>query len=418
MTRDANLKSRAAKAFPNGIYGHLSTRAMPENYPQFFSSAKGVRMTSVDGKEYIDYMCAFGLNLFGYADEEIDEAFVRQMRKADTVTGASGVMVDYAERLIGIVKHADWAVFVKNGTDATTLGAMIARAHTKREKIIVAQGAYHGAAAWSQAGAGTTAGEQLGRLSCVYNDVESLERAVAEAGDDLAAIFATPFKHDIFVDQVEPDAAYARRARELCDQTGALLVVDDVRAGFKLARDCSWSVVGVEPDLSAWGKCIANGHPISALLGSEKVRKAATEVRTTGSFWFQAGPMAAGLVTLDRIMSSPYLENIHALGTRLREGLGVAAAKHGVALRQTGPVTMPMVLFKDDPDLRKGYFWCAEMIERGIYTHPFHNMFISNALTIADVDETVQAAEEAFLALARSEATLSPNTRITVPAAT
>jgi glutamate-1-semialdehyde 2,1-aminomutase len=418
MTRDANLKSRAAKAFPNGIYGHLSTRAMPENYPQFFSSAKGVRMIGTDGKAYIDYMCAFGLNLFGYADDEIDEAFIKQMRQADTVTGASAVMVDYAERFTGLIKHADWAIFVKNGTDATTLGAMIARAHTKRDKIIVAQGAYHGTAAWSQAGVGTTTAERLDRLSCIYNDVESLERAVAEAGDNLAAIFATPFKHDIFVDQAEPDAAYARRARDLCDQTGALLVVDDVRAGFKLARDCSWSVVGVEPDLSAWGKCIANGHPISALLGSDKVRKAATEVRVTGSFWFQAGPMAAGLVTLDRIVNSQYLENIQMLGARLREGLSAEAAKHGVGLRQTGPATMPLFLFDNDPDLRKGYFWCAEMVERGIYMHPFHNMFISNALTIADVDETIQAAGEAFQLLARAEATLPPNTRITIPVAT
>ena len=174
---------------------------------------------------------------------------------------------------------------MKNGTDATTLGAMIARAHTGRDKIIIADGAYHGAAAWcNPSPVGSTAAERSGRISCVYNDVDSLERAVAEAGDDLAAIFATPFKHDVFADQFEPNLAYARRARELCDQTGALLVVDDVRAGFKLARDCSWAVVGVEPDLSSWGKCIANGHPISALLGSDKARKAAAQVRATGSY--------------------------------------------------------------------------------------------------------------------------------------
>ena len=189
---------------------------MPENYPQFFTSARGVRMTDVDGKEYIDYMCAFGLNLFGYGDEEINEAFITQMRKTDTLTGVSEVMVDLAEKFTGIVTHADWAIFVKNGTDATTLGAMIARAHTGRDKIIIAEGAYHGAAAWcNPSPVGSTAAERAGRIACVYNDIDSLERAVAEAGNDLAAIFATPFKHDVFIDQVEPDAAYARRAREL-----------------------------------------------------------------------------------------------------------------------------------------------------------------------------------------------------------
>ncbi|HXQ14835.1 MAG TPA: aminotransferase class III-fold pyridoxal phosphate-dependent enzyme [Caulobacteraceae bacterium] len=412
MSREDALKQRAQRVFPRGIYGHLSTRLLPENYPQFFTSAKGVRMTDVDGKVYIDYMCAYGLNLFGYGDEEINGAFIEQMLKTDTLTGVSPVMVELAERFTGIVSHADWAIFVKNGTDATTLGAMIARAHTKRDKIIIAEGAYHGMSAWSSASPGTTAGERAGRISCVYNDVDSLERAVAEAGDDLAAIFATPFKHDILIDQVEPNAAYARRAREICDKTGALLVVDDVRAGFKLARDCSWATVGVEPDLSAWGKCIANGHPISALLGSEKARKAAAEVRYTGSFWFQSGPMAAALVTLDRIVNTPYLEHIRSLGRVLRDGMSTVADRHGVGLRQTGPVTMPMVLFDDDPDLRKGYRWCSEMVSRGVYMHPFHNMFISNALTMDDVAQTLEAADGAFKALVAAGSELAPNTRL------
>ena len=412
MNREDDLKRRAQAVFPRGIYGHLSTRLMPENYPQFFTAAKGVRMTGVDGRTYIDFMCAFGLNLFGYGDEAINEAFINQMRQTDTLTGVSPVMVELAEKFTGIVSHADWAIFVKNGTDATTLGAMIARAHTKREKIIIAEGAYHGAAAWCSASPGTTAGERAGRIPCTYNDIDSLERAVALAGDDLAAIFATPFKHDVLIDQAEPNAAYARRARELCDKTGALLVVDDVRAGFKLARDCSWAVVGVEPDLSSWGKCIANGHPISALLGNDKARKAAGAVSFTGSFWFQSGPMAAGLVTLDRIMTTPYLENIQSLGHALREGLAGLADKWGVGLRQTGPVTMPMVLFDDDPDLRKGYFWCGEMVSRGIYMHPFHNMFISNALTTADIEETLAAADGAFEALAAQGDALQPNTRL------
>jgi glutamate-1-semialdehyde 2,1-aminomutase len=413
MSREDDLKLRAQKVFPRGIYGHLSTRTLPENYPQFFTSAKGVRMTAVDGREYIDYMCAFGLNLFGYGDEAINDAFIEQLRKTDTLTGVSPVMVELAERFTGIVSHADWAIFVKNGTDATSLGAMIARAHTKRDKIIIADGAYHGAAPWCSASPGTTAGERAGRIACAYNDTESLERAVAAAGDDLAAIFATPFKHDVLVDQAEPNAAYARRARELCDKTGALLVVDDVRAGFKLARDCSWSVVGVEPDLSAWGKCIANGHPISALAGSDKARKAAGEVRYTGSFWFQSAPMAASMVTLDRIMNTPYLENIQSLGHALRSGMAKIADRWGVGLRQTGPVTMPMFLFDDDPDLRRGHRWCAEMVARGIYMHPFHNMFISNALTFDDIEQTLAAADEAFKALAGE---LQPSARPVVSA--
>ena len=158
----------------------------------------------------------------------------------------------------------------------------------------------------------------------------SLEAAVAQAGDDLACIFAAPFKHDAFIDQAEPDPAYARRARELCDQTGALLIIDDVRAGLRLARDCSWSKIGVQPDLSTWGKCLANGHGLSALLGNDKARKAAASIFVTGSFWFQAAPMAAALETLGLVRDTDYLERITALGERLRDGLAERAAAAGL----------------------------------------------------------------------------------------
>jgi glutamate-1-semialdehyde 2,1-aminomutase len=175
------------------------------------------------------------------------------------------------------------------------------------------------------------------QILCDYNDLASLEAAVAQAGDDLAAIFAAPFKHDAFIDQADPDPAYARRARELADATGALLVVDDVRAGFRLARDCSWSRIGVQPDLSTWGKCVANGHPISVMLGNDKARKAAATIYVTGSFWYQAAPMAAALQTLKLIRESDYLERITALGERLRAGLSERATAAGFGLRQTGP---------------------------------------------------------------------------------
>ena len=165
--------------------------------------------------------------------------------------------------------------------------------------MVLAKGAYHGAAPWcALRPVGGTPQDKANQILCDYNDVASLEAAVAAAGDDLAAIFAAPLKHDAFIDQALPDPAYARRARELCDAAGALLVVDDVRAGLRIARDCSWSTVGVAPDLSTWGKCIANGHPISALLGADKARKAAASIFVTGSFWFQAAPMAAALETL------------------------------------------------------------------------------------------------------------------------
>jgi glutamate-1-semialdehyde 2,1-aminomutase len=185
-----------------------------------------------------------------------------------------------------------------------------------------------------------------------------------------------------------------------------------VRAGFRLARDCSWSLVGVQPDLSAWGKVLANGYPISALLGSEKAREAAQRIFVTGSFWFSAVPMAAAIATLDEIKLSDYLERIEASGRMLREGLSAQAENNGFRLRQTGPPQMPQIFFEEDPDFRLKYRWTEEALCRGVYLHPYHNMFISAALSEHDVKITLEATDEAFQALRKCRGTLGPVEKI------
>jgi len=404
---DRALRRRAEKVIPNGMYGHQSTLLLPDSYPQFFSHAEGAYIWDADGNKYIDFMCAYGPNLLGYRHPSVDAAYVAQLKLGDTMNGPGPVMVDLAEAFVGMIGHADWVLFCKNGTDANSMAMMTARAATGKRKILIARGAYHGAAPWcTPVMKGVVAEDRAHQIYYDYNDAASLEAAVAEAGDDLAGIFATPFKHDAFVDQAPLDVAYAKKARALCDATEALLIVDDVRGGFRLARDCSWSLAGVQPDLSSWGKVIANGHPISALLGAEKARHAASMIYATGSFWFSAAAMAAGVETLRILRETDYLEHTVALGTQLREGLAAAAARHDIDFRQSGPVQMPLFLFGDD-DMRRGYFWCEEMLKRGVYTHPWHNMFIPAAMTQADVEMAVAAADEAFVELKVKEASLT-----------
>ena len=411
--KDQELRDRAAAVIPGGMYGHQAVGLLPEDYPQFFSKASGARLWDADGHELLDYMCAYGPNLFGYGHESINTAFIKQLGVGDTLTGPTELIVQLAEAFTKMVTHADWAMFCKNGTDATSMAMVIARAHKKRKTIVLAKGAYHGAAPWcTPRPTGITKEDKANQVFCAYNDIESLEAAVAKAGSDLAAIFASPFRHDAFVDQALPEAAYARRARELCDQRGALLVVDDVRGGLRIARDCSWSTVGVEPDLSSWGKCIANGHPISALLGSEKARDAAASIFVTGSFWYAASPMAAALVTLRLVAQTDYLERIERLGDKLRSGLHERASASGFRLRQTGPAQMPLFLFDEDPDLRFGFFWSSEMLKRGVYVHPWHNMFLSGAMTDLDIDAALDAATGAFSVLKAKRATIKPSQKL------
>jgi glutamate-1-semialdehyde 2,1-aminomutase len=412
-SQDKQLRERAAAVIPNGMYGHQSVRLLPDVYPQFFSKAEGAYLWDADGNKYLDFMCGYGPNLLGYCHPKIDAAAAAQQRRGDAMTGPAPAMVEFAEKLVAQIGHADWAMFCKNGTDATTMAMMTARAHTKKRKVLVAKGAYHGAAPWcTPVHTGTLPEDRAHLITYVYNDVESLEAAAIAAGDDLAGIFASPFKHDAFTDQSMPDAAYAKRARALCDEKGALLIVDDVRAGFRMARDSSWSLVGVKPDLSSWGKCIANGYPISALVGADKARAAAGSLYVTGSFWFAGVAMAAGVATLEEVRNSDYLERTERLGTKLREGLAKLATQYGFAIRQTGPAQMPLILFNEDPDFRVGYGWSAEMVKRGIYVHPWHNMFLCGAMTDGDIDLALQAADDSFKAVKAAKPTLVPHKQL------
>lgn len=416
--RNLDLLERARGVIPGGMYGHSSTLLLPDEYPQFLRRAKGSRVWDVDGNEYIDYVNAYGPNLFGYGCEPIEAAAQEQRRLGDTMSLPSEIMIDLAEKFVSMISHAAWAIFCKNGTDATSMAIVVARAHTRRRKILVAQGAYHGAAAWcTPFKMGVTAEDRAHLIYYDYNSAESLEAAFHQAGDDVAGVIATPYSHEAFHEQELVNVHFAKTARRLCDKTGALLIVDEVRAGFRLARDCSWSAFDVHPDLSAWGKCFANGYPISALLGAEVARAAAQQVFVTGTFWFSAVPMAAAIATLNEIQKSDYLERIERTGRMLREGLERQAAAHGYVLKQTGPVQMPLILFDNDPDFRLGYCWTTEALKRGVYLHPWHNMFITVAHTEADIARTLEVTDSAFAVLKQRQPTLPPVHKIAMLAA-
>ncbi|WP_337180390.1 aminotransferase class III-fold pyridoxal phosphate-dependent enzyme [Sphingopyxis granuli] len=404
------LMERAERVIPGGMYGHESTLLLPPEFPQFFKRALGARIWDADENSYIDYMCAYGPNLLGYRQAGVEAAAEAQRLLGDTMTGPSEIMVELAEAFVGMVTHADWAMFCKNGGDATSMAMVLARAHTGRKTILCAKGAYHGAAPWcTPRTSGILDSDRAHIAYYEYNDAQSLFDAFKAHDGDVAAVFATPFRHEVFEDQALAQIEFARAARQHCDETGALLVVDDVRAGFRVARDCSWMHLGIEPDLSCWGKCFANGYPISALLGSNKARDAARSIFVTGSFWFSAVPMAAAIETLRTIRETPYLETLVANGDALRAGLDGQSKRHGIELKQTGPSQMPQIFFADDPDFRIGYAWAAACLNGGAYFHPYHNMFLSAAHTLEDVEETLEATDKAFDAVLRNFSMLQPH---------
>ncbi len=399
------LKQRAQRVIPNGMYGHMSVQMQSPRTPQFFSKAKGAHMWDYEGHRYIDYLCAFGPNLLGYAHEEIDGAYIAQMKQGDSVTGPSGKMVELCEAYVDQITHADWVMTCKNGTDATTMALMTARAHRDKRKVLLASGAYHGAATWcTPVPKGTLPEERAHFIYYQYNDVESLNAALDEAGDDLAGIFAAPFKHDFMTPQELPTQAYADAVRRACDDKDALLIVDDVRAGFRMERNCSWHALNVEPDLSTWGKSLANGHPLSCLMGNDRARDAAGSIFVTGSFWFAAAPMAAALKTLEIIQSTDYLERTVAMGERLRDGIAGISKDSGVPIHQSGPPQMPIIMITDEEgqvDNKGCVAFCDKLLDHGVFFHPYHNMFLTSAMTDGDIDQTLEAISKVVPALAR-----------------
>lgn len=400
-SRDRQLRDRAASVIPGGMWGHMGTKYLGSAYPQFFERAEGCRLWDVDGREYIDFMCSWGPNVLGHHHPAVEEAVERQRRLGDAMNGPGEVLVELAELLVDTVAHADWAMLQKNGTDATTGCVTIARAGTGRRKVLVARGSYHGAVPWCTPSlAGVTSEDRAHLIHFDYNDVASLEAAAEQAKGDLAAIIVTAFRHDIARDQELPTVEFARRAREICTAADAALIVDDVRAGFRIDLGGSWEPLGVRPDLSAFSKAIANGYTMAAITGNDRFRDAATKVYVTGSFWYGAVSMAAAVATIRTLKGENGVAHIAAMGERLRGGLDRIAAKHGISLRQTGPAQMPMVLFDDDAEFKRADAFCAAALARGAYFHPKHNMFLSAAHTEKDIDLALEAAEAGIAAAA------------------
>ena len=396
-SNDTAMRARAAAVIPGGMYGHQSAASLPEGFPQFIERGRGCHIWDVDGNEYIDFMCSYGPIILGHAHPAVDAAAAAQQARGDCQNGPSSRIVELAELLVDTIPHADWAMFAKNGTDATTLCVSIARAATGRRKILVARGAYHGSAPWcTPRPAGTTPEDRAHLLHYTYNDLESVAKAVAEAGDDLAGILVSPFRHDARYDQELVDPAFARGLRQICDSHGAALILDDVRCGFRLSLAGSWEPIGVRPDLSAYSKAIANGYALAAVVGTDRLRDSVTQIFATGSFWFAATSMAAAIATITTLRDDDGLARIASAGEAWRHGLATQAESHGVRVRQTGPVQMPWMSFSHDSDFHKANLFSGEAAKRGVYVHPWHNWFLSAAHTDEDINTALEVTDVAF----------------------
>jgi glutamate-1-semialdehyde 2,1-aminomutase len=392
------LFARALNVIPGGIPGHQSPMLLVfGSCPCFIERAEGPRFWDVDGNEYIDYMCAYGPMVLGYNHPKVEQAARVQLDKVDTANLPSERYVELAEKLTKIVPIADWAIFGKNGSDVTTYATRVARAHTERNKIITAAETYHGIGAWcTPMENGITPEDRVNILSFEYNNLDALKELVEQNKDDIAGIILTPFRHEAFHDSEMPASGFLETVRKICDEIGAIFIVDDVRAGFRMHMGGSLERFGVRPDLICFSKALGNGHPISACVGKEDLKNAAGQVFFTGSFFTSSVPIAAAIATLDEMEATDAIGIMYERGEQLKDGLLDQADIHGQEVNYSGPETIPFMTFKGDDGMDKGKLFCEECYQRGVFFHPFHNWFISSAHTEEDIKKTLEATDAAF----------------------
>lgn len=403
------LFDRAVQVIPAGVYGHLGPSQgcfIPVSaYPFYAERAEGAYLYDVDGNRFIDYMCAYGPNILGYGHEAVEQAAAAQGALVNCSSLPSPVMVELAECLVDTVHSADWAFFAKNGGDVTNLAMLSARAHTGKKKIIKFAGGYHGVAPWMQAAgyAGVIEEDLAHVLVANFNDIASVKRLMGAHKGEIAALIATPYHHPAMADNALPVPGFWEEVRELCTAEGIVLIVDDVRCGFRLDLQGSDHYYGFEADMICFCKALANGYNLSALCGKDAFKGAVSSVFYTGSYWLSAMPMAAALATIKALKEIDGPAIMRRLGTRLCEGLKAVAKAHGEALIITGEPAMWYMRLGEDPSGVRHQHFVAECVRRGVFFTNHHNHFINTAMTEEDIDWTLEVASAAFTALARHE---------------
>ena len=396
------LFKRACKVIPSGVYGHLGPAEgnfIPVSaWPFFSKKAQGAYFWDVDGNKFIDYMCAYGPNILGYNDPDVDAAAMEQAKLENCTTSPSYKMVELAELLVDTVNMADWAFFAKNGNDVTSCAVLAARNATHRKKIIFVNGFYHGVSAWTQKidYPGILPEDVANNLYVDWNDIEGLEKIIEENKGEIAAFISTPYLHGNYFDNVLPAEGYWKKVREICTREGIVLIMDDVRAGWRLDTAGSDHYYGIEADLLCFCKALANGWNVSCLCGKEWLKGAVSGLSYTGSYWMSAIPFAAAIANINKMKAIDCPALLREKSVKLLDGLKATAANNGFDLVVSGEPALFYLRIANDDSMMIHQDWIAEMVKRGIFLAGHHNHFMNAAVSDEDIKHTLDVADEAF----------------------
>ena len=395
------LLQRAEKTIPLGSQTFSKSRIQyPEGQaPLFLSYGQGGRVWDVDGNEYVDLVSGLLPVTLGYRDPDVDLAIRRQLDNGISFSLATELEAELAERMVDIVPCAEMVRFGKNGSDATSAAVRLARAFTGRDRLAVC--GYHG---WRDWYIGTTTRDKgvpgaVAELShsFPYNDLEALDQLLASHPGEFAAVVMEP------MNVTEPGPGYLEGVRDLVHSHGALLVFDEIITGFRFALGGAQELFGVAPDLACFGKGMANGMPVSAVLGRADVMGEMEEIFFSATFGGETLSLAAAVTGIDKMRREPVIETLWSTGQRLAEGARAAAKSHGLedVVEFAGMSPWMFVVFKDRPNASKESLktlFIREMIRGGVLVLHSHN--VCYAHDAADVEHVLSAYDKTFATIA------------------
>jgi glutamate-1-semialdehyde aminotransferase len=374
------LYQRAQEVIPGGISGIRAPENFVEgDYPIFLAGGSGAYITDVDGNVYLDMLLGYGPTILGHACKEVDRAVAERISAGFCLNLPQPLQVELAEQLVAMVPSAEQAMFFKTGSDATSAAIRLARVHSGRGKVL--RCGYHGWHDWCLVDdPGVPQGVTEDILQFAYNRPDQLEDLLQRHRGEVAAIIMTPVGHD-FDAQIEvPAPGFLESVRALADEHEAVLVFDEVRTGFRLRAGGAQELYGVTPDLTALGKAMSNGYPVSALVGRRDVMMSAQSTFISSTYFPNGLSMAAALATLETMKRENVLEQIESTGREVEAGLQSIVAETALPVTLSPYPQMPFLYFDrelaPDQDARRDRFY-GLLAQRGIFAHPRHHGFLS-----------------------------------------
>jgi len=398
MSRYSNsekMLERATRTIPLGsqTFSKSITQYPLGVSPLFISHGKGSRVWDVDGNEYVDFVNALASVTLGYNDLDVTNAVKSQIENGVSFSLPHILEMEVAELLVEMIPCADMVRFGKNGTDATSAAIRLARAYTEREHVLVC--GYHG---WQDWYIGSTS-RHLGVPNAVrelthtfnYNDLESLQQRFDEFPGKIAAVIMEP------MNIAWPEKDFLEETKKLCHENGALLIFDETITGCRFSRGGAQESFNVTPDLATFGKGLANGFPLSAIVGRAEIMKFMEKIFFSGTFGGETASLAAAKVVLEKIRDTDVVEQLSKQGKKIVDELDNKIKKYGAEslFGISGHPSWSILTIKDcEPynSLEIKTFLLQELFSRGILFIGSHNM--SYAHTDDDIKKLLKAYDE------------------------